>query len=124
MFVVDAKKYKGVIAIRNRGWFFRPDHRLYVGRRDCSALAEGLGWQVDAVTAALAAAAVDPLPPVTPVLCFVDGEWPLLFPPDSYAGVRLEGTGSIRKLFAAREVIDAASIERLTRALGAALPAK
>jgi hypothetical protein len=38
------------------------------------------GWQIEGVTAALPAAGVDPLPSVTPVLCFVDGEWPLLFP--------------------------------------------
>jgi hypothetical protein len=124
VFVVDAKNYRGTIAIRNRGWFFRPDHRLYVGRRDCSALATGLGWQVQAVTAALTAGAVDPLPPVTPVLCFVDGEWPLFSAPDEYAGVRLEGTGSIRKLVAAPTVLDPPSIEHLTRVLAAALPAK
>jgi len=105
VFVVDAKNYRGTIAIRNRGWFFRPDHRLFVGRRDCSAQATGLGWQVEAVTVALAAAGVDPLPPVTPVLCFIDGEWPLFSAPDEYAGVRLEGTGSIRKLVAAPTVL-------------------
>lgn len=101
VFVVDAKNYRGIISIRDRGWFLRPDHRLYVGRRDCSALATGLGWQISAVTAALTDAGVDPMPPVTPVLCFVDGEWPLFGAPDEYAGVRLEGTGSIRKLVAA-----------------------
>lgn len=124
VFVVDAKHYQGKIEIRNRGWFFRPDYRLYVGRRDCSALAAGLGWQVEAVTAALVAAGVDPLPPVTPVLCFVDGEWPVLFPPDSYAGVRLEGRGSIRKLVAAPETLDAAAVEQVARVISVALPAK
>jgi Nuclease-related domain len=124
VFVVDAKNYRGTIAIRNRGWFFRPDHRLYVGRRDCSALATGLGWQVDAVVAALSAAGVDPLPPVTPVLCFIDGEWPLFSAPDEYAGVRLEGTGSIRKLIAKPDLLDPHSIERLAQLLARALPAK
>lgn len=124
VFVVDAKNYRGTIAIRNRGWFFRPNHRLYVGRRDCSALATGLDWQVRAVTAALTAAGVDPLPPIKPVLCFIDGEWPLFSAPDEYAGVRLEGTGSIRKLVAAPTVLDPTSIERLARLLSAALPAK
>lgn len=125
VFVVDAKNYRGTIAIRNRGWFFGPDHRLYVGRRDCSALATGLGWQVEAVTAALTAAGVEPFPPVTPVLCFIDGEWPLFSAPDEYAGVRLEGTESIRKLVvAAPAVLDPPSIERLARLLSAALPAK
>jgi hypothetical protein len=124
VFVVDAKNYRGTIAIRNRGWFLRPEHRLYVGRRDCSALATGLGWQVEAVTAALTAAGVDPLPPVTPVLCFIDGEWPLFGAPNEYAGVRLEGTGSIRKLVAALAVLDPPAIDNLSRLLAAALPAK
>jgi Nuclease-related domain len=124
VFVVDAKNYRGTIAIRNRGWFFQPDHRLYVGRRDCSALATALGWQVGAVAAALGAAGVDPLPPVTPVLCFIDGEWPLLSAPNDYAGVRLEGTGSMRKLVAAPSVLDAPSIDRLALILSVALPPK
>lgn len=123
VFVVDAKNYRGTIAIRNRGWFFGPDQRLYVGRRDCSALSTGLIWQVEAVTAAMAAAGVDPLPPITPVLCFIDGEWPLFRAPDEYDGVRLEGTGSIRKLVAAPAVLDPPLIERLARLLSTALPA-
>lgn len=124
IFVVDAKNLRGTIAVRNRGGFFRPDHRLYVGRRDCSALATGLDRQVEAVTVALTAGGIDSLPPVTPVLCFIDGEWPLFSPPDEYAGVRLEGTGSIRKLLVAARVLDPPSIERLTRLLTVALPAK
>jgi hypothetical protein len=124
VFVVDAKNYRGTIAIRNRGSFFRPDRRLYVGGRDCSALATGLGWQVEAVTGALTAAGVDPLPVVTPVICFVDGEWPLFSAPDEYAGVRLEGTGSMRKLVSAPTVLDPSSIERVARLLSVELPPK
>ena len=124
IFVVDAKHYRGTIAIRNRGWLLRPDHRLYVGRRDCSALATGMGWQVESVAVALTAAGVDPLPPVTPVLCFINGEWPLFSAPDEFAGVRIEGTRSIRKLMAAPTVLDGPSIERLARILAASLPAK
>ena len=124
VFVVDAKNLRGKIEIRNRGGFLRPDRRLYVGRRDCSALATGLGWQVEAVTAALEAGGADPLASVTPVLCFIDGDWPLFGAPNEYAGVRLEGTGSIRKLVAAPTALDPPSIDRLTRLLGAALPAK
>src|SRR4051794_39616386 len=41
VFVVDAKNYRGRIDIRDRGWFLRPDHRLYVGRRDCSNRSRG-----------------------------------------------------------------------------------
>jgi hypothetical protein len=62
VFVVDAKHYEGRIEIRNHGWFLRPDERLHVGRRDCSALADKMGWQVAAVEKALQAAGVEPEP--------------------------------------------------------------
>jgi hypothetical protein len=124
VFVVDAKRYKGLIRIRDVGWFFRRDERLYVGRRDCTGLAMGMGWQVEAVERALRAAGVDPLPPITPVLCFVDGEWPWFRPPTAYAGVRLEGAISIRELIVASRVLDEATVERLAGVLGPALPPK
>ncbi len=50
VFVVDAKRYEGRIAIRNHGWFLRPDERLHVGRRDCSALADTGWWAIPATT--------------------------------------------------------------------------
>ena len=74
VFVVDAKRLVGRIEIRNRGGFFRSDWRLTVGGRDQSKLARAMTWQVDAVRAALVAAGIDPLPPITPVLCFIDGD--------------------------------------------------
>ena len=88
IFVVDAKHYDGVIEIRRRGWFWNPEYRLYVGRRDRSHLAENLSWQVDAVLKALSDAHVDPRPQVTPVLCFIDSEWPRFGRPTSFMGVR------------------------------------
>ncbi len=124
VFVVDAKAYEGLIQIRNYGPFWRPDPRLTVGRRDKSKLAFNMAWQVEAVRAALEAARIDPLPPVTPVLCFVDGRWPFVRPPDEYAGVRLESERSIRDLFTASEVLDEAGIEHVTRTLAQTLPPK
>jgi Nuclease-related domain len=124
VFVVDAKRYEGLIQIRDGGNFFRSDQRLYVGRRDCSALADGLGWQVETVLTVLRDGGADPLPPVTPVLCFVDGEWPLLRAPSSFRGVRLEGTRSIRKLLTAHDALDPAAIDRLAQVVGAGLPPK
>lgn len=124
VFVIDAKRYDGTIRIRDVGGFFKHEDRLFVGRRDCSPLAENMNWQVDAVARALAAAKVEPVPLITPVLCFVRGEWPLLFPPEAYRGVRLEGTLSIKKLVARERVLEDAAIDSLTRILAGALPAK
>lgn len=124
VFVVDAKYYKGLIKIRDVGGFFKTDKRLYVGGRDCSDLAENMGWQVQAVHRALVAAVVEPIPPITPVLCFVDGEWPLLFPPADFSGVRLEGKRSIKKLVAGTRVLDSEVIARAYHALAIAFPPK
>lgn len=124
IFVVDAKRFQGTIRIRDVGGWFRRQERLYVGRRDCSHLAENMAWQVDAVQRALRAVMDDPLPPITPVLCFVKGDWPLLSPPSSFGGVRLESTRSIAKLVRSAQTLDASEIDRLTRILAAALPAK
>jgi nuclease-like protein len=124
VFVIDAKRYDGTIRIRDVGGFFKREDRLFVGRRDCSELAENMSWQVEAVARALAAARVEPLPLITPVLCFVRGEWPLLFPPEAYRGVRLEGTRSIKELISRERVLDDAAIDSLTRLLAVALPPK
>jgi len=124
VFVVDAKGHQGMIRIRDRGGLFRTDLRLYVGHRDCSDLAEDMGWQVAAVERVLRSADLKVMPPITPVLCFVNGEWPLFRPPDSYRGVRLESKRSIRELVTRGQVLDGAAIERLTRILANAFPTK
>ena len=79
---------------------------------------------MEAVERALRAVPIDPLPPIILVLCFVDGEWPLLTPPHSFAGVRLEGTRSIRKLITANPLADDATVGRLARVLAGAFPPK
>ena len=53
-------------------------------------MADKMGWQVDAVAAALEGA--DPMPPVTPALCFLEAEWPLFNAPEEFRGVRIEET--------------------------------
>jgi Nuclease-related domain len=124
VFVVDAKLYKGLIQIRDVGGLFKADKRLYVGNRDCSHLAENMGWQVEAVQRALVTAVIDPMPPITPVLCFVDGEWPLLFPPDEFKGVRLEGKRSIKKLIDGSKVLGSEEVDRIYHVLAVAFPPK
>ena len=124
VFVVDAKAHKGTVRIRDRGGLFRKDLRLYVGTRDCSRLAEGLTWQLDAVVMALEAASMQPAPSVVPVLCFVEADWPLIWPPSEFRGVRLEGPKSLRRLATALTALDSVAVERLTRLLAIAFPAK
>jgi hypothetical protein len=124
VFVVDAKAHTGEICVRDVGGLFKRDVRLFVGGRDCSALAIGLTWQVAAVERALSADGALPRPPTTPVLCFVHGEWPLVFPPSSFRGVRLEGKRSIKKLLTSEKVLDAERIDQLYHLLATQLRAK
>jgi hypothetical protein len=96
VYVVDAKRYKGRVEVRDRSGPFSPaDLRLYVGGRDHSQLAYAMRWQVEAVRAGMGGREDVP---VTPVLCFIDAEWPLLGGPDHFGGVRTEGQRSVRKL--------------------------
>lgn len=76
VFVIDAKRYKGRIAVERRGGLFtRRTEHLLVGRRDQSKLLDGIARQVAVVRNVLAAG---PEVAVRGVLCFVDGDWPLV----------------------------------------------
>jgi hypothetical protein len=124
VFVVDAKKLRGRIEIRNYGGWFRTDLRLTVGGRDKSSLARGFGWQMDAVATAMSNVHVVPAPPITPVLCVVDGEWPLFKPLEAFEGVRLESERSIARLLTAEQILDNDNIVRVASQLAKAFPAK
>jgi hypothetical protein len=124
VFVVDAKNHAGRIEIRDRGGLFRTDHRLTVGRRDQSALADGSLWQAGLVEAVLADRQLVPMPPVVPVLCFLRAEWPAFFPPNSFRGVRLESPRSIEHLVTAPVAISEAQGHFLLALLAEAFPPK
>src|SRR5438270_2734 len=99
-------------ARRIQAWPARP-------RNGNTRLVENMRWQMDAVLGALSAQP-GTLPPVTPVLCFVDGDWPLLWPPSEFKGVRLEGIRSIKKLLGSAPTLDAGAIDRIHRVLATA----
>jgi hypothetical protein len=120
VFVVDAKKYNGEVRVRDRGGLFKTDLRLYVGSHDCSALADAMGWQVREVLGAMVALELQL--PLTPVLCFADATWPLLFPPSEFRGVRLESPRSLSKLIVKSQALSASDIESIGRALSTAFP--
>jgi hypothetical protein len=123
VFVVDAKHYVGNIEIRNIGGLFRTELRLYVGGRDRSKLADGLTWQLTTVRAALGASGIEPMPPITPVLCFIEARWPRFFGhADEFEGVRLEDPGSLKRLLREPVVLDDVEIDRVSRAVAEALP--
>lgn len=123
VFVVDAKNYTGVVEVKNVGSIFRTELRLYVGGRDRSKLADGLARQLTAVRAALGGALL-PMPPITPVLCFIGARWPRFRPPTEFEGVRLESPDSLKRLMAEPAVLDGGAIDGLARVIAKALPAR
>lgn len=124
VFVLDAKYYEGLIKVVDKGSFFRSDWRLTVGGRNKSNLTENMGWQLKAVSKALMDVGIDPLPPVTAALCFVDGTFPILGRPKSFEGVRIESDRSIVKVLAQPVLLPEAEVQRLAGVLSDALPPK
>jgi Nuclease-related domain len=121
VYVVDAKRYKGRVEVRDMsGLFSRADPRLFVGGRDQSKLADGIGWQVTAVRAALGERHDVP---VTPVLCFIGAEWPLLGGPYQFAGVRTEAERSVRKLVTQPGPLTTEEVVEVAIVLSQAFPA-
>lgn len=82
VFVVAAKRYAGKLEVRSRG------SQLWINGRNRSQLLDHARNQAEVIRAILARAGV-PEVPVTPVLCFVDTELPLLFPPKQVNGVMI-----------------------------------
>jgi hypothetical protein len=76
--VIDAKRYTGRIAVERRGGLLRErTEHLRVGGRDKTKLVDGVLAQAEVVRKVLATCRHAGVP-VRAVLCFVDGEWPLL----------------------------------------------
>ena len=116
--MIDAKNYRGRLEVSLRGSFFHPDDRLFVGRRDRSRDADGVLDQVDLIRSAIRDVDLDPPIPVTGVLCFLNVEWPLLFKPASFRGVRLESSRSVKTMIGAAGGLDLPWIEHLRQVLG------
>jgi hypothetical protein len=78
VFVIDAKRYSGRIAVERPGGLLRErTEHLLVGGRDKTKLIDGVVAQADVVRKVLETGRHSGVP-VRAVLCFVDGDWPLL----------------------------------------------
>jgi hypothetical protein len=76
--VIDAKRYRGRIAVEHRGSLLRPrTAHLRVGRHEQTKLVDGVLAQAEAVRQVLDGGNHATVP-VRAVMCFVDGDWPLL----------------------------------------------
>lgn len=120
VWIIDAKRYRGKVERRDVGGWFSSDLRLFVGGRDRTKLIEGLGWQHDAVLAALDGAEV----PLHRALSFVDADWPLFFAkPLQFDGVWVSWPAKLAELIAQPGPLDDTGIEATARLLAERLPA-
>lgn len=123
VFVIDAKKYKGRPSLRVEGGFLRErTEKLMVGSRDCTKLVGGVHKQMARVTTALANANLVDVQ-VAGMLCFVEADWPLLGGEFSISGIDVLWPRRAVHLIRKPGPIDAASSQRVFRALAEAFPA-
>ncbi|MDP9331965.1 MAG: NERD domain-containing protein [Actinomycetota bacterium] len=118
VWVIDAKNYKGLVERRDVGGWFKTDNRLYVGKRDRTKAVDGLGWQVDAVRAALGGAAV----PITAALCFIEAEWKLFAKPFQLKGVWVTWAKKLAEMIAAPGSLTPIDVTRTADRLATELP--
>lgn len=119
VWIVDAKRHKGKVEKRDVGRWFKSDVRLFVGGRDRSKAVEALGWQHDAVRAALGDGDI----PVHRALSFVGAEWPLFARPFQLDGVWISWPKKLAELIrGGATALSEDDIERVALHLSRQLP--
>jgi hypothetical protein len=118
VWVIDAKHYKGMVEQKDVGKWLKSDMRLYVGGRDRTKLAAGLGWQTEAVRKALDGLDV----PVYAALCFIEVEWKLFSKPFRQNGVWVTWAKKLAEMISEPGVLTPADIARVAERLATALP--
>jgi hypothetical protein len=117
--VLDAKRYKGRIGVVRRGGLLRErTQHLVVRGADRTKLVDGVERQVEIVRAALGAHGGVA---VHGVLCFVDGDWPLLGTLE-VRGIPVLPPRRAARLCSAPGPHDDAQREAIAASLAAALP--
>lgn len=120
VWVIDAKRYAGLVESRDVGGFFRTDIRLYVAGRDRTKAVAGLAWQVEAVQKVLNDDAI----PVHSALSFVGANWPRFFAkPLKIDGVWISWPTKLAELVLADGPLSEEHIETIAYLLGQKLPA-
>jgi len=120
IWIIDAKHYSGRVEQRDVGGLLRKDLRLFVGGRDRTALAEGMEWQVLAVTRVIATADV----PVRAALCFVDCEWGLLAKPFVQCDVLIAPPKKLADFIVAPGKLTPVAVQELGSVLRSEFPSK
>jgi hypothetical protein len=121
VYVIDAKRYQGAVAVRDHGSLLRPDRRLHVGRRDCTKLVQAMHRQVEVVSGAASGRGFAGTS-IHGVLCFVGAEWSLLARPMEVDGVGVLWPTALAKRLERPGPLDRARIDEIATVLGRELP--
>jgi hypothetical protein len=122
VFVVDAKKYAGKVEKRDVGGFFKKDERLYVGRRDCSKLLDGMHKQLAVVQGVLDNESALADIQLAGALCFVGAEWSLFARPIQIRSITVTWPKALVETFEKQAVLPPDRIATVGRVLAERLP--
>ena len=124
VFVIDAKRYDGLVEVRDRGGWLGHDYRLYVGGRDRSKLLDGLERQCGVVREVLGGRGLGGVQ-VYGVLCFVESLWPRFFRrPLELRGIHILWPAALKCLLAGIQgPPEDGEVQSVAAALAEALPA-
>ena len=123
VYVIDAKNYTGRPQLSIKGGIFSPRvEKLMVGRRDCTKLVEGVHKQVDRVSELLARDGIGEGVPVRGMLCFVEGDWPVLGGSFTIGGLDVLWPKKARKTITAPGALGDDRLRVLRRHLAAEFP--
>lgn len=115
--VIDAKKYAGRPRLKVEGGIVRPrTETLFVGGRHCGKLVDGVLKQVQVVREVLGDGVS-----VHPVLCFVEADWPLVGGSFVTRDVSVLWPRKMYPILQADGALPVETIDRVHRALAAAL---
>jgi hypothetical protein len=96
--------------------------KLIVGRRDCTKLVDGVHKQVDRVCELLARDGIGQDVPVRGMLCFVEGDWPLVGGSFTVGGLDVLWPKKARKMIAAPGTLGDDRLRVLHRHLATEFP--
>ena len=123
VYVIDAKNYTGRAQLSIKGGIFSPRvEKLMVGRRDCTKLVEGVHKHVDRVSELLARDGIGQDVPVRGMLCFVEGDWPVLGGSFTIGGLDVLWPKKARKIITAPGALSDDRLRVLHRHLAAEFP--
>jgi hypothetical protein len=123
VWAIVAKNYSGKVQRIDKGGWFSTDLRLYVGRRDCTKLVDGMGKQVDAIRTALGEAVIREFNVnMRSALCFVAAEWSLFAKPFGLGGVWVGWPNALADRLREPDELTREELGFLTGSVASALP--